>query len=368
MEIRIHNLKKNYYSERRTIEALADVDLTIPSNQIFTLLGPSGCGKTTLLRCIVGLETPDDGEIAIGEDVVFSAKRRIFVPPEKRRLGMVFQTYAIWPHMNVFDNVAYPLQAQNRPKAEIIRQVEKALHFVQLDGFAKRPATKLSGGQQQRVALARALVAEPKVILFDEPLSNLDAKLREETRKELRRFLTDLKITAVYVTHDQIEALALSDTIAVMRNGRIIEMGSPRAIYFDTQQQFVADFIGHANFIPGKIAAITEAGTRIDSAIGPIVCQKKLEDSPGSDVTVCVRPEFIRVLESSREDGENIFHGKITSLVFVGDACEGEIKIGETHMIFRIEPTTVLREGDEIALRFDPGHCSVLKDGHMETP
>ncbi|HNQ02446.1 MAG TPA: ABC transporter ATP-binding protein, partial [Syntrophales bacterium] len=246
MEIRVTKVSKFYYSEGKRIEALVDVDLVIPSNRIFTLLGPSGCGKTTLLRCIVGLEAPDSGEIAIGDEVVFSAERGVFVPPDRRGLGMVFQTYAIWPHMNVFDNVAYPLQARSEPKGEIERKVARALRFVQLDGFEKRPATKLSGGQQQRVALARALVAEPKVILFDEPLSNLDAKLREETRKELRRFLTELRITAVYVTHDQIEALALSDLIAVMRNGRIVETGTPREIYFDSDRQFVADFIGHA--------------------------------------------------------------------------------------------------------------------------
>src|SRR5512136_3018500 len=244
MEIRVRNVSKNYYSDGKKIEALADVDLIIPSNRIFTLLGPSGCGKTTLLRCIVGLESPDTGEIAIGDEVVFSAEQGIFVPPDKRGLGMVFQTYAIWPHMNVFDNVAYPLQTRNDPKEEIRRKVEKTLHFVQLDGFENRPATKLSGGQQQRVALARALVAEPKVILFDEPLSNLDAKLREETRKELRNFLNNLKITAVYVTHDRIEALSLSDTIAVMKEGQICEMGSPKEIYFDPKQRFVADFVG----------------------------------------------------------------------------------------------------------------------------
>ena len=178
MEIRIKGLNKNYYSEGKTIAALADIDLTIPANRIFTLLGPSGCGKTTLLRCIVGLEMPDSGQIEIGEEVVYSSEKGIYVPPDKRGLGMVFQTYAIWPHMNVFDNVAYPLQTRKVPAEEIRRKVEKTLHFVQLDGFGGRPATKLSGGQQQRVALARALVAEPKVILFDEPLSNLDAKLR----------------------------------------------------------------------------------------------------------------------------------------------------------------------------------------------
>ncbi len=360
MEIRIKGLNKRYFSEGKTITALDQVDLTIPANRIFTLLGPSGCGKTTLLRCIVGLEMPDSGEIAIGDEVVFSAEKGIYVPPDRRGLGMVFQTYAIWPHMNVFDNVAYPLQTRNEPREEIARKVAKTLHFVQLDGFEKRPATKLSGGQQQRVALARALVAEPKVILFDEPLSNLDAKLREETRKELRAFLTELKITAVYVTHDRIEALSLSDTVAVMKSGRIVEMGTPREIYFDSDRQFVADFIGRANFIPGTVSAAEGAFTLIDSAIGPIACGKKSDVAPGTAVTVCVRPEFIRVLEGGREAGRNIFRGKVESLVFVGDAYEGEIRVGETVLIFRIEPTTAVREGEEISLRFDPNHCSIL--------
>jgi len=360
MEIRIRNLSKNYYSEGKTITALADVDLIIPANRIFTLLGPSGCGKTTLLRCIVGLEMPDSGEIAIGDEVVFSQEKNIYVPPEKRGLGMVFQTYAIWPHMNVFDNVAYPLQTRNEPKEEIRKKVEKTLHFVQLDGFENRPATKLSGGQQQRVALARALVAEPKVILFDEPLSNLDAKLREETRKELRIFLTKLAITAVYVTHDRIEALSLSDIVAVMKSGRIVEMGTPREIYFASDRRFVADFIGRANFIEGRVASIGDPFTKIDSAIGAIACEKKIAASPGRAVTVCIRPEFIRVLEGNHKDGENIFRGRVESLVFVGDAYEGEIRVGETLLIFRIEPTTAVREGEEIALHFDPRHCAIL--------
>jgi iron(III) transport system ATP-binding protein len=360
MEISIRRLSKSYFSEGKTIAALANVDLTIAANQIFTLLGPSGCGKTTLLRCIVGLEMPDAGEIAIGDEVVFSTEKDIYVPPEKRGLGMVFQTYAIWPHMNVFDNVAYPLQTRNEPQEEIRRKVERTLHFVQLDGFENRPATKLSGGQQQRVALARALVAEPKVILFDEPLSNLDAKLREETRKELRSFLTKLQITAVYVTHDRIEALSLSDTVAVMKSGRIVETGTPWEIYFDSDRRFVADFIGRANFIEGRVAAVGEPYTMIDSAIGPIACEKKVEASPGKAVTVCIRPEFIKVLPNNQPDGRNIFRGRVESLVFVGDAYEGEIRVGETLLIFRIEPTTAVREGEEIGLRFDPRHCSLL--------
>jgi iron(III) transport system ATP-binding protein len=360
MEISIKGLNKNYYSEGKTIAALDHVDLTIPANRIFTLLGPSGCGKTTLLRCIVGLETPDAGEILIGDEVVFSAEKGIYVSPDRRGLGMVFQTYAIWPHMNVFDNVAYPLQARNEPKEEIVHKVSKTLHFVQLDGFEKRPATKLSGGQQQRVALARALVAEPKVILFDEPLSNLDAKLREETRKELRSFLTELKITAIYVTHDRIEALSLSDTVAVMKSGRIIEMGTPWEIYFDSNRRFVADFIGRANFIEGKVSTSEDSFTMIDSAIGAIACEKKINASPGKAVTVCIRPEFIRVLKGDHQAGRNIFRGRVESLVFVGDAYEGEIRVGETLLIFRIEPTTAVREGEEIALHFDPRHCSIL--------
>jgi iron(III) transport system ATP-binding protein len=177
MEIKIKNLSKYYYSGGKTIKALDNVSLSIPANQIFTLLGPSGCGKTTLLRCIVGLEAPDTGEIVIGDDVVLSTEKKIFVPTESRGLGMVFQTYAIWPHMNVFNNVAYPLQTRKMSKDIIRSKVEKTLRFVQMEGFEGRPATKLSGGQQQRVALARALVAEPKVILFDEPLSNLDASM-----------------------------------------------------------------------------------------------------------------------------------------------------------------------------------------------
>ncbi len=361
MEIRISGLNKHYTSEGRTIRALDDVDLTIPANEIFTLLGPSGCGKTTLLRCIVGLEMPDTGEIAIGGDVVFSAARGLYVPPEKRGLGMVFQTYAIWPHMNVFDNVAYPLQTRGEPREEISRKVARTLHFVQLDGFEKRPATKLSGGQQQRVALARALVGEPKVILFDEPLSNLDAKLREETRKELRSFLTELRITAVYVTHDRIEALSLSDRIAVMKNGRIVELGTPREIYFDSDRRFVADFIGRANFIAGTIASVSGTETAVETAIGRIACERKGAPAAGATVSVCVRPEFIRVVAADA-GGPNVFTGTVESLVFVGDAYEGEVRVGETLLIFRVEPMTPIRVGGQIALRFDPRHCSLLSN------
>lgn len=360
MGIIIKGLNKDYFSEGKRIRALADVDLTIPPNQIFTLLGPSGCGKTTLLRAIVGLETPDSGEIAIGGEIVWSKEKNIFVPPEKRGLNMVFQTYAIWPHMNVFDNVAYPLQTRKESKEDITRKVKKTLRFVQLEGFENRPATKLSGGQQQRVALARALVAEPRVILFDEPLSNLDAKLREETRKELRDFLTELKITAVYVTHDRIEALALSDSIAVMKDGHIIEMGTPKKIYFNSDHRFVADFIGRANLIEGKVRVVEDSYAIIDSSIGAITCLRSPDTSPGNAVSVCIRPEFIKVMEKDTRESRNIFRGRVDSLVFVGEVYEGEIIIADTRLFIRIEPTLTIRAGEEIPLFLDPDHCFVL--------
>ena len=362
MDICITGLTRDFHSEGKRIRALDHIDLTIAANRIFTLLGPSGCGKTTLLRCIVGLETPDEGEIAIGGEVVWSRKKNIFLPPEKRGLGMVFQTYAIWPHMNVFDNVAYPLQSRKVSRQEIRNRVAKVLEFVQLEGFEKRPATDLSGGQQQRVALARALVAEPRVILFDEPLSNLDAKLREATRKELRRFLTELKITAVYVTHDRLEALTLSDVIAVMQSGRIVETGDPKKIYFNSDHKFVADFIGRANLIPGRVAAIEPPHAFVDSAMGRITASNSREIAVGSEATVCVRPEFIKVPAPGAPGGRNCFRGKVESLVFVGEAYEAEIRIGKTAIKLTLEPTAGVGEGEEIEVSFHPDHCFLLSE------
>jgi len=406
MEIQVTGLRKHYASEGKIIKALDDVDLRIPANTIFTLLGPSGCGKTTLLRCIVGLETPDAGEIRIGDEIVWSAEKNIYQPTEKRKLGMVFQTYAIWPHMNVFDNVAYPLQTRKLPKNEIRERVAKTLSFVQLDGFESRPATKLSGGQQQRVALARALVAEPKVILFDEPLSNLDAKLREETRKELKSFLSELQIAAVYVTHDRLEALALSDTIAVMRSGKIIETGDPKRIYFGAESSFVADFIGRSNLIPAVVlppaekpakdlsmaftsaasvlsAAILPAAflptrqaedeniTLVESKIGKLFC-RKADFAPGAEVILCLRPEFIRPRRGGASPAAdspsakklaqdiNCIRGTVETLLFVGDAYEGEIRVGETLLMARIDPDTDFREGDAVVFQIPPEHCLLV--------
>ena len=354
MEIQVRGLSRRYFSEGREVRALDGVDLTIPANRIFTLLGPSGCGKTTLLRCIVGLESPDEGEIVIGGETVFSKAQGIYVPPEKRGLGMVFQTYAIWPHMNVFDNVGYPLQVRGVAREAVRERVARTLAFVQLEGYENRPATKLSGGQQQRVALARALIAEPKVILFDEPLSNLDAKLREETRKELKAFLGKLNITALYVTHDRVEALALSDLIAVMRAGRLVETGTPQKIYFDADTQFVADFIGRANLVKARVRAQEAERTLVDCPLGAIACQRR--DLPvGAEVTLCIRPEFIHVAPGGGA-GENVVNGRIESQTFVGETYESEIRAGGEVLLARIAPDARLAPGDAVHFRLDPAH------------
>jgi iron(III) transport system ATP-binding protein len=359
MEIRIDGLCKFYRSDGKTVAALDHVDLTIPANRIFTLLGPSGCGKTTLLRCIVGLEQPDEGEIRIGGELVWSAQRGIFVPPEKRGLGMVFQNYAIWPHMSVFDNVAYPLSIRHVPRQKIRDKVAEVLRFVQLEGVEKRSATKLSGGQQQRVALARALVAEPKVVLFDEPLSNLDAKLREETRKLLRQFLGGLGITAVYVTHDRVEALALSDSIAVMRAGRIVEMGSPQDIYFHARHRYVADFIGRANQIEATVLGHEGGATLVETSMGRIACEAS-GLAAGSRVTLCIRPEFIHITEHDVGTGGNVLTGRIEALEFVGEMYEAEIRVGAELLLARIDPDVDIRQGAAVRMRLDPRQCLLL--------
>lgn len=374
MEIRIQGLTKHYASEGRSFKALDNINLTIAANQFFTLLGPSGCGKTTLLRCIVGLETPDEGEIRIGDHIVWSSEKGIAVPTEQRGLGMVFQTYAIWPHMTVFDNVAYPLQVRGLPREQIAPKVAEVLRFVQLEGLEKRSATRLSGGQQQRVALARALVAEPKVILFDEPLSNLDAKLREETRKELRRFLDQLDITAIYVTHDRVEALALSDSIAVMRAGRIAEIGSPHKIYFRADSRFVADFIGRANLLDATVRSAEAGRSVVDCALGRFECAAT-ELAVGAAATLCLRPEFVQVLPAGQAQTAqtaqpmqtatpgpvlNAAQGHIEALEFVGEVNEAEVRCGDTLMLVRTPADSPLRVGDAVTLHAAPEHCLLV--------
>ncbi len=361
MQVSVNEVTKRFVSKHETVVALDRVTTTSPAQKILTLLGPSGCGKTTLLRCIAGLEVPDAGELMIGDRTVWSKARGISVPPEGRGLGMVFQSYAIWPHMTVFENLAYPLKIRKYGREDMRDRVAKALSLVQLEGFENRPATKLSGGQQQRVALARALVAEPKVILLDEPLSNLDAKLRESTRKELRTFLSELAISAIYVTHDQVEALTISDEVSVMRSGVIVERGSPEAMYFNSDDPFVVEFIGRANFLEATITGYRTPDQAVVSCpLGTLVCTAPPDLPPGSQVTLYARPEAFEVLPSDAPAEENTFEGTINTRLFAGESYEAEIDVGEARLVAKFDLTVSLKEGELVRLRLGPQWCRVL--------
>jgi iron(III) transport system ATP-binding protein len=280
--------------------AVSGVDLRVNEGEFVTLLGPSGCGKTTTLRMVAGLEQNTGGRISIGNEVVSDAERGVFVPSERRRLGMVFQSYAIWPHMTVFENVAYPLRVRRRPNAEVRDLVAKALRLVEMEGFAERPAPALSGGQQQRVAIARALVFEPKVLLLDEPLSNLDAKLRVQMGDEFRAIQRRLGMTTLYVTHDQSEAMTLSDRVVVMQAGQVLQIGTPEEIYQRPQSRAVATFFGSPNLMQATVTACTRLGDgefelSVRGGGWEGVCRAGEGAMTGADVLVMVRPENIHV-------------------------------------------------------------------------
>jgi len=361
MDVEVKNITKIFRTKRESIRALDDVSLLCPSGQIVSLLGPSGCGKTTLLRSIAGLEEPDTGEIRLGERIVWSKEKRINVPPERREIGMVFQSYAIWPHMTVFENVAFPLRVKKFPRQEIERRVRAILEMVNLSGFENRPATQLSGGQQQRVALARALVGEPRVLLFDEPLSNLDAKLREATRHELRTFLLELKITAIYVTHDRAEALAISDEIAVMNQGKIVARGTPKELYFFAEDPFVVDFIGRANFLEGTLVGYDENGhALVQCSFGLLRCVSGGAFSPGSKVNVVVRPESFKLAGEG-----NVLSGRVVSAIFTGEKYEVRVALNEDKVVLaELDPTlfsVVPQPGEAISLVVAPQWCRVIR-------
>ncbi|MBX3142236.1 MAG: ABC transporter ATP-binding protein [Trueperaceae bacterium] len=367
MEIRVEKLRKTFESsEGVTVTALNDVDLTVPNGTVTTLLGPSGCGKTTLLRCIAGLETPDSGTIRIGDAVVWQSDGRstTSVTPDKRGIGMVFQTYAIWPHMTVFENVAYPLQSQGVPRSEVPERVAQALKFVQLSGYEKRPATALSGGQQQRVSLARAIVSEPRVILFDEPLSNLDAKLREETRAELRELLTRLGITSLYVTHDRFEALALSDDVVVMQSGNIVQRGSPDEVYFRSNTHFVMDFMGKANFLKAQVVEAEHSSGYLlaQTEVGPLLCERHADLKAGQEGQVAVRMEFLQVVGAAESKNLPANHvtATVTSEMFLGEYREVDLLAGETRLHLRQPAMSPLTPGTNVELRFEPSGCRFI--------
>jgi len=373
----VQGLFTEYPNERgEIVKAAQDVSFTVAEGQLFTLLGPSGCGKTTTLRSIAGLERPRAGEISVNGHVVFSSARRVFVAPNRRGFGMVFQSYAIWPHMTVFENAAFPLQVRGAgpdarsgrierrtrlSRSDIRDRVMRVLDAVQLGELAEREATKLSGGQQQRLALARALVMEPALLLLDEPLSNLDAKLRERMRFELKRLQRELRITTVYVTHDQSEALALSRQIAVMNEGRIIQIGTPRDIYERPASQFVADFVGNTNFIDGVVRVVNPSnGVCIGTEIGDLQVQTDQELRVDERVAISVRPEDVELTEV-RPPGGNVWEGRVDQKVFLGESVDFQVKVGTRTLLSRRHPTLRTKVGDAIFLQLNPEKCVVLK-------
>jgi iron(III) transport system ATP-binding protein len=341
------------------VKAAEDVTFTVPEGRLFTLLGPSGCGKTTTLRSIAGLERPKAGEITVNDRVVFSSSKGVFIAPNRRGFGMVFQSYAIWPHMNVFQNAAFPLEVAGNGRAGIRDRVMRVLTAVQLDHLAARDATALSGGQQQRLALARALVMEPALLLLDEPLSNLDAKLREKMRFELKRLQRELKITTVYVTHDQSEALALSHQIAVMNEGRIQQIGTPREIYERPASQFVADFVGNTNFIHGTVASGFSRIT-VGTEFGDVAVTTEQDLRPDDRVAISVRPEDVELFET-RPSGANVWEGRVDQKVFLGEAVDFQVSVGPRTLLSRQHPTLRTKVGEAIFVRLDPEKCVVLK-------
>ena len=366
--IRVRNLAKTF--EGSTVPAVDNISFDVPDGEVLTLLGPSGCGKTTTLRMLAGLEVPTSGEIALGDTLVTSSEQNLFVPPERRDAGMVFQSYAIWPHMTVFDNVAYPLSIRKVKKDEIRQRVAEVLDLLGLEGYATRSATRLSGGQQQRVAIARALVGRPALLLLDEPLSNLDAKLRAYMRVELLQLQKHLKFTTVYVTHDQSEALVLSDRILVMNQGVIQQAGTPRDIFMRPTNRFVADFVGFANFIPATVVEVSEAGPLVQlGGAGPLI---RAAQSPpvgaGTEVLVGARPSGLR-LTDPRTGGPPAeqLHGTVLSAAYMGEYVEYHVANDFVRLVINVSDQELRsgdraapQVGDPVAVEFDPARTIVL--------
>ena len=353
--LQLHDVSKLYGA----VHAVDRLSIDVRKGEVLTLLGPSGCGKSTTMRLIMGLERCDAGEISFQGKTVDSASRGEYVPVHKREMGMVFQSYAIWPHMTVFDNVAYPLRVRRVKASKVRDAVERALELVGLTGFADRPSPNLSGGQQQRVALARSLVFEPQILLLDEPFSNLDARLREQMRAEVRILQRRLGITVVFVTHDQVEALSLSDRIVVMKAGRVEQIGTPRELYERPGTPAVRDFLGRTVMLEGKVAENTGGGRcLVDLAAGPRVLAAVADDDaaliPGLPCTVAIRPEKVEVRTASSGGGTgwaNVLLGQITVLLFVGDRYEARIALpnGETVLLY-LNSSPQWQEGQQVLL------------------
>jgi len=358
--LKVENLFKEFKSDDTEVRAVNQICFDVPEGKFFTLLGPSGCGKTTTLRCIAGLERPGAGRIFIDGEMVSGGD--YFTPPDKRNIGMVFQSYAIWPHMDVFSNVAFPLRVgkTNYSKKEIEEKVLQALHTVELDGLEKRSATKLSGGQQQRLALARALVREPKLLLLDEPLSNLDAALREHMRVELRLLQQRLGITTVYVTHDQLEALAMSDIIAVMHNGVIEQLGTPQTIYQKPTNKFIAGFIGNTNWLEGKVIDVVQGKiVNVETKVGIVSSMMANSCNRGDRVMISVRPEAINV-ETTVPRERRYIQARVESVMFLGEYIDCYLRAGDQSLRAKVHPQINVKSGDMIYVTISAEYCVAL--------
>ena len=359
-----------------TSPAVKDLSVDVLDGEILTLLGPSGCGKTTTLRMVAGLETPDAGDIFFGEEAVVMTSRRFNLPPNKRNVGMVFQSYAIWPHMTVAENVAFPLKARRFPKREIKDRVLRALDLVGLAGFEDRPGPLLSGGQQQRVAFARALVTEPRVLLLDEPFSNLDAKLREQMRISVKLLQKRLNIAMLFVTHDQIEALSLSNRIALMNFGVVQQQGDPRLLYEEPVNEFVRDFVGRTLLFKGKVQtsnpsgqmAIALAGARDCIVFGR--CYNPGGMKTGESVFIGVRPEDVEIHPAhGAEAPSGMIGGKVEATLFVGERIEYQVEVdGQGVIMIYGERHKPVDEGSKVWLKLRPeGHTAWASDwSHKE--
>lgn len=376
----VRRLTKQFTTAHGAVLAVNGVSFDVQPGEFYTLLGPSGCGKTTTLQCVAGLESPDEGEIEIASTVAYSSQRHLDLPAHARDIGMVFQSYAIWPHMTVFDNVAYPLLHGRRPVARHTarERVMNALRLVHLDALADRPSPYLSGGQQQRVAVARALVDEPKVLLLDEPLSNLDAKLREEMRVELRQLVKRLHITTLYVTHDQVEALSMSDRVAVMANGEIVQEGPPREIYAHPRQAFVANFVGRINFLEARVlAGGGEDGlVTLETRVGELRSAAADDLAAGTRALAAVRPETIRISTTPLDQTArlNVVEGTIREVGFFGDYVDCQVEVNGQLLSVRADPYAELRVGARAYLGLLPERIMIWPgeagavDGHSVQP
>lgn len=359
MKLVIRELVKEFVSieqPEKSFRAVDTVDLTVEEGELVTLLGPSGCGKTTLLRMIAGFEDPTSG------DVLFGGKRVNNLAPNRRNTTMVFQSYAIFPHLNVYENIAFGLRLRKLEETLIREKMEKALDLVGLTGLEERQPSQLSGGQQQRVALARAIIMEPELLLFDEPLSNLDAKLREQMRIEIRTLQQRLGITSVYVTHDQTEAMSISDRIVVMNRGRIEQQGSPRELYSRPRNRFVADFIGKANFLPAQITGPGQA-----LVAGKVLAVPELEAGRNSkEIVLSVRPESLALSPATEGTTEGTFRGKLARTTFLGNLVEYEVTVDGLPNLVIHTPNplegTILGPGSEVDLILPPSAIHPLAD------